>query len=199
MASLPPSPRPRRGSDSRLAILAAAESLLLEHGAEGLSIRRVSRLCGFSAPTIYHHFGDKRGLVDAVVDQRFGEVLEVMRAVPRGDDAALYLRELARAFVRFALAHPNHYWLLHVPPGADAEPLPSAEAARRLVHDGLEELAESHSLATSDVEAAFHVIWAVLHGLISLRLTRPDFELDDNMLELALDMVESGMLRREHP
>ena len=199
MASLPPAPRPRRGSDSRLAILTAAESLLLEHGAEGLSIRRVSRLCGFSAPTIYHHFGDKRGLVDAVVDQRFGEVLEVMRAVPRGDDAALYLRELARAFVRFALANPNHYWLLHVPPGADAEPLPSAEAARRLVHDGLQELSESHSLATTDVEAAFQVIWAVLHGLISLRLTRPDFELDDHMLELALDMVESGMLRKEQP
>ena len=60
-----PTPRPRRGADSRLAILAATETLLLEHGAEGVSIRRVSKLSGFSAPTIYHHFGDKRGLIGA--------------------------------------------------------------------------------------------------------------------------------------
>jgi AcrR family transcriptional regulator len=174
--------------------LNAAETLLLEHGAEGVSIRRVSKLCGFSAPTIYHHFGDKRGLIDAVVDGRLREVIERMREVPRGD-AASYLREMARVFVRFALANPSHYWLLHAPPGPNGDMLPSAAAVRALVREGLSELADAGKLATEDSEAAFQVTWAVMHGLISLQLTRPDFEFDEKLLELALDVIEHGMLR----
>jgi AcrR family transcriptional regulator len=75
----------------------------------------VAERSGYSAPTIYHHFGDKNGLIDALLDARFGEVLEVMRAVPKGEDAAGYLREIARAFVRFAIDNPSHYRLLSVP------------------------------------------------------------------------------------
>ena len=195
MDSLPPAPRARRGSGSRSAILNATETLLLEHGADGVSIRKVSKLCGFSAPTIYHHFGDKRGLIDAVVDARMRDVFELMRDVPRGGDAAGYLREMARAFVRFALANPSHYWLLHAPPGPNGDMLPSAVAARELVKEGLRELAGAGKLATEDSEAAFQVTWAVMHGLISLQLTRPDFEFDESLLELALDVIEHGMLR----
>lgn len=197
-----PQPRPRRAAvrprnrprlSTPQAVLAATEELLLEGGVEGVSIRRVSSRCGYSAPTIYHHFGDKTGLIDAVLERRFHRMLEVMRAIPRGGDPARYLRETAAAFLRFALANPDHYRLLTV---SRADAVPSAEEARGMARQALEELLREGSLATQDVEGAFQVLWSMLHGLISLHLLSHDQPLSENLVDLALDTLERGLLRR---
>ena len=174
------------------AVLAATEALLLEGGVEAVSIRRVSSRCGYSAPTIYHHFGDKTGLIDAVLERRFHRMLELMGEIPRGDDAALYLREMSIAFLRFALANPDHYRLLTV---TRAGAVPSAELARDLVKRALGDLLREGTLATPDLDGAFQVLWSMLHGLISLHLLSRD-DLADGLVELALDTVERGLLRR---
>jgi AcrR family transcriptional regulator len=194
----PPSPSAhgRRSPSSRDAILKATEGLLLEQGVDGVSIRRVSERSGYSAPTIYHHFGDKRGLIDELLDSRFAEVVGVMRAVPRGDDPAAYLRKLALAYVRFALANPSHYHLFATPRLERTDLLPSVEEVRGMVKCALEELACEGTLGTPDVEAAFQITWAVLHGLVSLHISRSDYEFADNLVEMALDMVEHGLLRK---
>ncbi|MGH0031070.1 MAG: TetR/AcrR family transcriptional regulator [Myxococcota bacterium] len=184
-----------RGRDSRAAILEAAQALLLESGIEGMSIRKLGRRCGYTAPTIYHHFGDKAGLVAAVVDERFREVHEVMLSIPRGGDAARYLNDVARAFLEFALENPEHYRLLSLP-GLEPGSIPSAESAREMVKDALEQLAREGTLATRDIDAAYETTWAMLHGLISLRLTRPEYPFSDQMIELAFQMMEGGLLRR---
>ena len=74
-------------------------------------------------------------------------------------------------------------------------PVPSAAAAEGFVKRLLEELAAAGDLATPDVEAAYQVTTAVLQGVISFHLNRPDVTLSDGFLELALDTVERGMLR----
>ena len=70
MDSSPPIQRgrvPEVRPTARKSILEAAERLLLERGVDGFSIRGVSSRSGFSAPTIYHHFGDRTGLIHAVL------------------------------------------------------------------------------------------------------------------------------------
>ena len=183
-----PAGRPAAGKS----ILEAAERLLLERGVDGFSIRGVSSRSGFSAPTIYHHFGDRSGLIHAVLEERFGELLEVMRGVVPGPDPFDYLREMARAIVRFALANPDHYRLLSTP-GAAAAQLPSEEAARELVRRALEDLARQGRLASADVESAYQLTWATLHGLISLRILRPDYPFRPDLVELALETLERGL------
>lgn len=192
-------PRPRRVPrvSTPQAVLAATEALLLEGGIDAVSIRRVSSRCGYSAPTIYHHFGDKNGLVAAVLERRFRRNLEVMRGIPRGDDPALYLRRMAVSFLRFALANPDHYHLLTVArvdqtPGA----VPSAEEGREMVKEALAELLRQGTLATPDLESAFLVLWSMLHGLISLHLLSGEKAIADDLVELTLDTVERGLLRR---
>lgn len=186
----------RRPSSARAAILRAAEALLLAEGGDGLSIRKLEQRCGYRAPTIYHHFGDKRGLLDAVLEARFRAVHDLMRRIPRGRDPARYLRRTARAFVRFALANPDHYLLLGAASGGGSPSVPSAEAARGLVKRALTDLAREGTLWTDDVDAAFEVTWAMLHGLISLRIAQPRHRFAPNLTELALDTVEGGLLRR---
>ena len=186
----------RRRSSAPAEILKATQALLLERGIDGVSIRRVSERCGYSAPTIYHHFGDKKGLIDALLEERFRAVHERMAAIPKGGDPAVYLREMARAFVRFALDNPSHYQLLMAPGLGNVAAIPSAAAARALVKAALGELAARGTLAAPDLEAAFQVLWAVLHGVISLYLAAPEYEVSAHLDELAFDLIENGLLRR---
>jgi AcrR family transcriptional regulator len=70
----PPTPSERRRlqqrAEARGTILAAADALLVKDGYERFSMRRLADRCGYTAPTIYHYFGDKQGLIDAVVEGR---------------------------------------------------------------------------------------------------------------------------------
>jgi len=203
MSSLHPSSsgrsaeREARSPDSRAAILEAAEAVLLDQGVEGVSIRKVSERCGFTAPTIYHHFGDKKGLIDALLEARFAVVLGLMTSIERASDPAAYLMEMARAFVRFALDSPSHYRLLTVP-RLDDDVVPSAEAARELVKGALEDLAREGTLATPDIDEAFQIVWLMLHGLISLHLIRPSYEHSADLVERTFEVMKAGLLRR-HP
>jgi len=99
----------RRRRATRRAILEATQSLLYELGAEQLTIRRVEQRSGFKAPTIYHHFRDKTGLIDALLEQRCAELYTRLCRVSRRGDPIAYLRELARAYLEFGLANPAQY------------------------------------------------------------------------------------------
>jgi len=186
----------RRRSAAPAEILKATEELLLRAGIEGVSIRKVSEACGYTAPTIYHHFRDKGGLLEALLEERFAAVYDLMVAIPRGSDPSRHLREMAQAFLEFAIGYPDHYALLTMPRDPERT-VPSAEAARELVRADLEALLAEGELATGDVDVAFDVIWAVLHGLISLRLHRPDAEFSPEHADVAFEMLERGLLRRK--
>ncbi len=198
MVSQPSKRSPRRRVEStRTVILDATESLLLEVGPDRLSIRLVTNRCGYQAPTIYHHFGDKAGLIDACLERRFQDLHDELLRVPRRLDPAEYLRELARAFIRFGVEHPAHYRLFSVPRRADVSVPSSAERGRELVAEALKDLERVNRLHGTDAETALQITWAMLHGLILLRISRPDYEWTEDLTERALDSLERGLFEKE--
>jgi AcrR family transcriptional regulator len=186
-------------NSARRTILDATEALLVEEGYDRFTMRRLAGRCGYTAPTIYHHFGDKRGLIDALVEERFSKLFERLRHVPLGEDPVGNLRELARAFVRFGVRNPTHYRLLHAPRPARSSPAPSAEATRTLFDRAFRELAREGRLRTGDVEAATQACWATLHGLISLRTSRPDYPWSPDLLDVAMETLVRGLIREVAP
>ena len=66
-AALRPAPGRPKDPAKRAAILAAATTLFLEHGFEGVSMDQIAARAGVSKLTVYSHFGDKQALfIDAV-------------------------------------------------------------------------------------------------------------------------------------
>ena len=66
----------------------AALDLFRENGL-GTALEEVARAAGVSKGTIYHRFGGRRGLIDAVVEELVGERIEgILTEVDRLDDAA---------------------------------------------------------------------------------------------------------------
>ncbi len=196
-----PQPARRRNgqsrTDSRREILDATETILVESGHDGFSIRKLVERCGYTAPTIYHYFGDKTGLIDALLEERLGKLVEELERVPLSLDPVENMRSLCRAFARFGLNHPTHYRLLMHPRADDAAPLAAGEESRRIMEQPLDELAAAGQVALGDLELARQSIWAYLHGIISLRAARPDVEWREDLLELSLEAMIRGWIRRE--
>ena len=98
----------------RAALLEVAESVLLDHGLEGFTLRECARRAGVSHGAPAHHFGDARGLLTEFTAVSFEQLAALMqeyrdRAAPDG-----YSQFVATglAYVDYALAHRARFQLM---------------------------------------------------------------------------------------
>lgn len=85
-------------------ILDAAERLLAEHGVGGVSIRDITREAGVNLAAISYYFGNKQGLVAAVLSRRLGPLNErrlamLDEAEQRSEGKPVRLEELLEALI----------------------------------------------------------------------------------------------------
>ena len=85
-----------------------ATLLFSARGYEAVGVNEICEACAVTKPTLYHYFGSKRGLLDAVIAERGGPLVESVREAARyARDVPLGLERIAFAFMRFALADPD--------------------------------------------------------------------------------------------
>ncbi len=181
----------------RRAVLDATEALLLEEGEEQFSIRRLVERCGYTAPTIYHHFGDKKGLIDALLDERFERLARQMKRVPRGGDPVAYLRAMSLAFVRFGLRNPTHHRLLFAPRAQAHAPPRSALEVQEMLEQAWLQLWEDGRLRAGDAGSAGQAMFCLLYGLSSRRIARPEHDWSKTGIEDAIDALLRGLVAPE--
>jgi AcrR family transcriptional regulator len=181
----------------RRAVLDATESLLLEEGEDRFSIRRLVERCGFTAPTIYHHFGDKEGLIDALLDERFERLAQQLRRVRRGDDPVAYLRAMGLAFVRFGLRNPTHHRLLFAPRAQPHAPPRAALEVQEMIEQAWTELWGEGRLRSGDAPSAGQALFCLLYGLTDRRLARPEHDWSKTGIEDAIDALLRGLVAPE--
>src|SRR2546427_638395 len=101
----------------RSRILKAASELLARSADADISTRAVCEAAGVTAPTLYHHFGDKEGLLAAVVDFGWAAFLESKRSTAAVVHA--HIADDIRAgwdnHLEFARENPNFYKLIWSP------------------------------------------------------------------------------------
>jgi AcrR family transcriptional regulator len=90
---------------NRATILAAAETLVAEHGAQCVTMDQVARAAGVGKGTLFRHFGDRCGLMRALLDERERSFQEgfIRGAAPLGPGAQP--RERLIAFGERMLEH----------------------------------------------------------------------------------------------
>jgi AcrR family transcriptional regulator len=159
--------RTREGGSgsTRDAIVRAAEAILARGGEEALSIRELCTRVGVTAPTIYHHFGDKNGLVAEVVDACFAEFDHALATGPAPADPVDALSWGFERYVAYGVAHPAHYRLLFQ--RRLARPTPSAVASYGRLERLVEAIAATGRLRVPVKEAA-PAFWAAVHGATTL-------------------------------
>src|ERR1700754_1570583 len=90
-------------------LLLAAAELLEESGDRPASTRAICERAGVTAPTLYHHFGSKQGLLDAVLNHGFTQYV----AAEESADPLRDLRDGWDSHVGYGLAQPAFYALLY--------------------------------------------------------------------------------------
>lgn len=94
-----------RRSMRREAILDAAEALFLEYGYPSVSLNAIVQRSGGSLATIYQMFGNKQGLLRAVVDRNSDESLRELEALFAGNlSPRRILEEFAVGYLAFAVS-----------------------------------------------------------------------------------------------
>jgi AcrR family transcriptional regulator len=180
----PRSPR-GQGGHLREEIREAATALVAKSGdARGLTLRGVAKRVGVAATSVYLHYADVESLAADVAAHAFAELgAALAAAAPSGADPAETLLARCRAYGHFALSHPGLYRVMFEAPRPDLaagepyslEESPGRAALVRLAGD-LERCQEAGlAPAGGDPFRLALVVWATLHGLVSLRISRPRF------------------------
>lgn len=164
----------------RQRIVEAAAELLAHEGRAAVTTRAVAAAAGVQAPAIYRLFGDKDGLLDAVVEHGYATFLAAKQAVARPQDPVEDLRAGWDLAVEFGLANPELYALMY------GEPRRGTNSAA--FQAGMEILlGRIHRLATGgrlrvDEDLAASLIHATARGAVLTWLSLPDDRRDPALL-----------------
>ena len=102
--------RQRDRAHRRQAIITAARQMAEAEGWDAVTIRRLADRIEYSQPVLYSHFAGKGGIIDAVAVEGFAELRLILRnAREAAGSPEAALRELAGAYLGFALEHPALY------------------------------------------------------------------------------------------
>jgi AcrR family transcriptional regulator len=170
--------RSRRGEGERLRadIIGAAERLLRTHPVEALSLRAVAREVGVTAPALYLHFADRRELVWAVLVQQYGELGTATSVAVAGHaDPAGRLRAWCLAYCRFGLEQPGLYRAMFESWNAERVDVPLAELPGHGLLQSLLAALAACGTREGELDELGTLLWAGLHGLVSLRINKPSF------------------------
>ena len=177
-------------NSARDRLLLAAAQLL--DGGGSLSTRTVCKLAGVTAPTLYHHFGSKQGLIEAVISHGFTQYVSPAGSPEASPDPVQDLRDGWDRHVLFGLEHPTFYALLYgrVLPGRPcAVTGPALEMLVRL----LDEVARRGGLLVPPREAAAEILATNVGVTLSL-ISQPEAERDLSISRRVREAVLSSVL-----
>jgi AcrR family transcriptional regulator len=181
-------------TDTRRALLDSAAAVLAERGVAGASTREIYTRAGVKAPTLYHHFGDKRGLMDAVVTDAFERYLAGKRRLRTTGDPFVDAHRGWDAHVAFARANPVVYQLMF--PAGGAPPSQAAQESRRLLREGFEQLATQGALREGVTpELAARALSAALHGVTAAICRDPANRGNARLSATVRDAMIAALLR----
>ncbi|CAM3955858.1 TetR/AcrR family transcriptional regulator [Kibdelosporangium persicum] len=171
-------------------MLEAASELLDSSPDRDISTRAVCEAVGVGAPVLYRLFGDKNGLLSAVVDHGFEKYLTVKRVTRPSEDPVADVAAGWDNHVAFAQQHPTVYRMMYSP-ALSAVPK-AAHEAFELLRGLLERCAEAGRLRVP-VDAAAQTIMSASVGVALSVVTQPDVYTDEGLPARVRDAVFSSV------
>jgi AcrR family transcriptional regulator len=195
--------RDEQKAELREKIFAAGRELVLRKGFAELSIRKLAEEIGYAPGTIYLYFKNRDEIVREICVRGFAELYERIKSAGDVTDPQRRLAALLLAYADFAINNPETYRLSFMEdPKFTGEmfrsaPLEQEDGAGRqaffAVVKAVRDLKTSRKLARSEDENLLaEVLWAGVHGVVSLKLIYPAFP--TNSTELLVNKMIDTLL-----
>ena len=160
--------RERERAARRRLIMNTARTLAEAEGWDAVTTRRLSTEIEYSQPVVYKHFSSMEGVVASVAVQGFGELADALSSARSGaTDGHDALARVAHAFIGFAHDNPALFDAMFTRATtlrfADPETPAELNAAFAELRAAVDLVA-----GTRDTDTLAEVVWAALHGLVTL-------------------------------
>ena len=182
------------------ALLASAAEILETEGPDGLSVRRIAAAAHVAPMGVYNHFDSKFGIVEALFVDGFERLRDALATIADIPDPYQALREGGRRYRALALAHPMVYQVMFLRAVPGFEPSDHALEMAARAFDSLvaavQRAMAAGVIADASPSETAHVIWASIHGWVSLELLGIGFVEDQ---DAGFDRVCASLLRGLRP
>ena len=182
------------------ALLASAADILESEGPDGLSVRRIAAAAGVAPMGVYNHFESKFGIVEALFIQGFELLGAEMQAMAQIADPFEALLEGARRYRALALAHPMAYQVMFLRAVPGFQPSIGALGQCTGTFDSLvaavERAMRAGVITDGEPTETAQLIWATIHGWVSLELLNLGFVEDR---DAGYDRLCEALLRGLRP
>jgi AcrR family transcriptional regulator len=197
--------RERQKENLRQEIFDAASELFAQEGYANVSMRKIAERIEYSPTTIYLYFKDKNELLKYICEETFAKLGAQIREISEPEtDALVSLRKGLRAYADFGLEYPNHYEVVfNMPifnqPHDDEYQYEGSMGQRTFDYLRSQVLAcvEAEKLKNGDVDKMSQILWAGVHGIVSLMNNHLDFpfversDLVDSLIETMIDGLKA--------
>lgn len=174
-------------TDQRDRILTCACELYLSDGLDGLSMRKLAKQVGVTAPALYRHYEGRDAVLADVLREAYQTFTRYLyRALGEPTPLERFVGA-GQGFLDFVIEHPRWHAIMYAGPEAlGMDPVPDdIEAMGCSVHqfwiDRVRECMDAGILKQGDPELTSVTMWAHAHGLVQLyhqghlRVTEADF------------------------
>lgn len=183
--------------DNRKALIERALALFAARGYDAVGVQEICDAVGITKPTLYHYFGSKRGLLEAVLLESY-EALKnrLQEVVIYKGDLPLTLEKVAETYFSFAKENPVFYRLqlaLWFAP-RESEAFLTVSAMNRFQYEMMEKIfidaVPQHGNMRGRHQAYALTFLGLLNNYIGLGL--------NSLAELNLDLIRQAVHQFQH-
>jgi AcrR family transcriptional regulator len=171
----------------RAQIVEVAAGLLASGGRDAVSTRAVAAAAGTQAPTIYRLFGDKDGLLAAVLEYGFSTYLADKPPLDPTADPITDLRAGWDLHIGFGLANPALFLLMYADTQPGQRPA-AAEAGLAILRTRIRNIAAAGRLRV-DENLAAELVQAAGSGAVLALLAVPEEHRDPRLADTMFDAL----------
>jgi len=192
-------PRARARKSVRSAILDAARRLYFAHGADGISARKIAQAAGCSPTALYLYYRNIDDLLEHLRMEGHALLAGHLRHVDPALPAIEQVQAMGRAYYEFGTKYPHYYALMF---SLRSTETPHREAVQRemqtlmLLRDAVRTGMDRGEIRRDlDVMVATNALWAHIHGLTALAVSRLLMETAPGQQAEVLEAVLDGAAR----
>lgn len=192
----------------RNTILEVARSIISREGIQGLSIRKITSELDYSPAIVYHYFQNKSEIIESIVSEGYGRIIERTRAVKIDEThPEKELKEMFTIYIKAALASPEEYKaiMLNNDPSIIKRTtllergISAKSTTMQLLCSNIQRGIDSGIYLPCDTELTAQIIWTSAFGLIIKLMVETDVSPDqvERLIERHFEIILNGIISRK--
>ena len=180
-------------------IIQIALDLFSLNGYEGTGMQEIADKAGISKPTIYHYFGNKRGLLDAIIETYGGKIHEtVTQGAAYNHDIVMNLTVLTRSLITFALSNQSfwRFYLTLLSAAPETQGYAACQSLRLAINNRLETLFTEAVADHGNMRGRHRYYSETFQGMVktwAMLTLNKEIELNDDTLTRAVHQYMHGI------